>query len=86
MTRPLKFTSCSALNLTSIVYKSGSSSNTISDALIIGTAGVETLHDTGNRNCIVGGGADRITARATSTCTVGPTSSATYTNCTKKTQ
>jgi signal peptidase I len=76
---------CSTLSLTTIVFKSGSSSNTVSDALIIGTSGIETLNDTGARNCIVaGGGKDNITARSTSTCIIGPTSGTTYTGCTKK--
>lgn len=77
---------CSTLSLTSIVFKAaGSSSNSTSNALIFGTSGVETLNDTGNNNCIVAGaGADRITTRTTSICIVGPTSGATYTNCTKK--
>jgi signal peptidase I len=77
---------CSTLTLTSLVFKTaGNSSNTTSNALIIGTSGVETLNDTGNNNCIVGGaGKDAITAKATSICVIGPTSGATYTTCTKK--
>jgi signal peptidase I len=78
-------TGCNTLTLTSIVFKSGTATNTVSHALVIGSPGVDTILDTGNNNCIVaGGGKDAITGVSTDICIAGLTIGATYTTCVKK--
>jgi hypothetical protein len=65
---------CSSLNLTVLVQGSGSFSNSQSHALVLGTAGSNTITDTGTGNCIVaGGGTDTTTGTATDICITGPT-------------
>jgi signal peptidase I len=78
---------CSSLSLNNLVTGSGTFSNNSSDVLILGTAGVDKITDTGSRNCIVGGGGkDVVTGTSTDYCIIGPTTGATYSKCTKKTQ
>jgi signal peptidase I len=73
---------CSSLTLTSLVEKSGTFTNNASNALILGSAGVDKITDTGSRNCIVGGaGKDTVTGTSTDICIIGPTSGATYSKC-----
>lgn len=76
---------CSALTLNSLVMATGTSSNKLSNVLILGNAGINTLTDTGTGNCIVGGGGvDKITAPASDICIKGPTTGSTYGSCTVK--
>ena len=65
---------CSSLNLTSLVQGSGTLSNTVPHVLLLGSAGNDTITDTGGSSCIVpGGGNDRVTGTATDICISGPT-------------
>ena len=74
-----------AAGLTSLVRNSGTFSNSTSNALILGSAGVDRITDTGNNNCVVGGGGkDNVTARSTSVCIIGPTGGTSYSGCTKR--
>jgi signal peptidase I len=74
---------CSALTLTTLVQGSGTFSNNHSGALVIGSAGVDKITDTGGGSCIVGGGGkDTITGTSSDTCIIGPTGGATYKTCT----
>jgi len=73
---------CSSLTLTSLVVKSGTFTNTASNALVLGSAGKDTITDNGAHNCIVGGGgSDTVTAVASDICIKGPSSGATYKKC-----
>jgi len=79
-------TNCASLAVTTMVRNSGTFSNSTSHTLILGSAGVDTITDTGAFNCIVGGGGkDNVSATTTDVCIVGPVGSSTYTKCTKKT-
>jgi len=65
---------CSSLALTSLVQGSGVFSNTVSKALVLGSAGADTITDSGTGNCIVGGGGtNTITGTASDICISGPT-------------
>jgi hypothetical protein len=65
---------CSSLSLTVLVQGSGTFSNSQSHALVLGTAGSNTITDTGAGNCIVsGGGTDSTTGTSTDICITGPT-------------
>jgi hypothetical protein len=65
---------CSSLSLTVLVQGSAVFSNSQSHALVLGTAGSNTITDTGTGNCIVGGaGTDNTTGTATDICVTGPT-------------
>jgi signal peptidase I len=76
---------CSGLTLNSIVIAGGTTSNTLSHVLILGTSGVNNITDTGIDNCVVGGaGVDRVIAPLSDICIKGPTTGATYGNCTVK--
>jgi hypothetical protein len=75
---------CSSLALNNLVTGSGTFSNNASDVLILGTAGVDKITDSGSHNCIVGGGGkDVVTGTASDFCIIGPTTGATYSKCTK---
>jgi hypothetical protein len=75
---------CSSLGLTSLVEKSGSFTNSSSHVLILGSAGVDTIVDSGTGNCIVGGaGKDTVFGTSTDICIIGPTAGTTYSGCTK---
>jgi len=64
---------CSSLSLDSLVKGSGTFSNSLSNALILGSAGNDTLTDTGSNNCFVGGsGTDYVTGPASDICITGP--------------
>jgi hypothetical protein len=74
LTMQLAPAGCSSLNLTVLVEGSGSFSNGQSHALVLGTAGSDTITDTGTGNCIVGGGGtDSSTGTASDICITGPT-------------
>jgi len=78
---------CSSLALSSLRIVSGTVSNSVSNSLILGSPNVDTITDTGNGNCLVGGGGkDDITAKATSVCIIGPSPPAKYHGCMTKTQ
>jgi hypothetical protein len=65
---------CASLSLTGIVTGSGVFSNSLSNVLLLGSSGADTITDTGNGNCIVsGGGSNSITGTATDICISGPT-------------
>ena len=65
---------------------SGTFSNNISHTLILGSAGVDDITDSGQDNCIVGGGAkDNVHADSTDVCIIGPTSGAVYHQCVTRT-
>jgi hypothetical protein len=65
---------CSSLSLTVLVQGTGTFSNSQSHALVLGTAGSNTITDTGTGNCIVaGGGTDTTTGTTTDICVTGPT-------------
>ncbi|HEY5267008.1 MAG TPA: signal peptidase I [Acidimicrobiales bacterium] len=65
---------CSSLSLVSLVRGSGTFSNALSNALILESAGNDTLTDTGNDNCIVGGGGTNyVTGPTSDICVTGPT-------------
>ena len=65
---------CASLNLTGLVTGSGVFGNGLSNVLLLGSSGSDTITDTGAGNCIVsGGGADSITGSATDICISGPT-------------
>jgi len=65
---------CASLSLTALVHGSGAFSNSVSNVLLLGSSGADTITDTGNGNCIVsGGGSDTITGTATDICISGPT-------------
>ncbi len=65
---------CNSLSLTSLVRGTGSFSNSISNALVLGGSGNDTITDTGSHNCIVpGGGTNHATGTATDICVTGPT-------------
>jgi hypothetical protein len=77
---------CSTLALTKLVRGSGTFASSESHALILGSAGVDTISATGASNCVVGGGGkDIVTSTSTSVCLKGPTALASYRNCTVKT-
>jgi signal peptidase I len=77
---------CSALALTTLVRGSGTFSTNESHALVLGSAGVDTISAPGTFNCIIGGaGKDKVTSTSSSVCIIGPTTGSTYTNCVKKT-
>jgi hypothetical protein len=64
---------CSSLTLSSLVTGSGNFSNSRSNALILGSAGANTITDTGTYNCIIGGGGtNTITGPSTDVCISGP--------------
>jgi hypothetical protein len=78
---------CSSLTLTTLQVVSGTVSNSASGVLIIGSANVDNITDTGSNNCIVGGaGKDNIKGASTDVCIIGPTTGAKYTNCTTSAQ
>jgi hypothetical protein len=57
-----------------LVTGSGVFSNSLSNVLVLGSGGADTITDTGSGNCIVsGGGSDTITGTATDICITGPT-------------
>jgi hypothetical protein len=65
---------CASLNVTGLVTGSGVFSNSLSNVLVLGSGGADTITDTGSGNCIVsGGGSDTITGTATDICITGPT-------------
>jgi hypothetical protein len=65
---------CSSLSLTALVQGTGSFLNSQSHVLVLGTAGSNTITDSGTGNCIVGGGGtDSTTGTATDICITGPT-------------
>jgi signal peptidase I len=73
---------CSSLTLNSLVRGSGVFVNATSHALILGSAGVDTITDLGQDNCIVGGGGkDAVLGTLSDICIIGPTAGATYTLC-----
>jgi signal peptidase I len=73
---------CSSLGVTALVNGSGHFSNTLSHALIVGSADADHITDSGQDNCIVGGGgADIVNASSTDVCIIGPTSGAAYHQC-----
>jgi signal peptidase I len=75
---------CSSLTLTleSLVIGSGTFSNDISHALILGSANKDTITDYGEDNCIVGGGGkDVVRGTSSDICIIGPTGGAIYTTC-----
>ncbi len=76
---------CGSLSLSRIVIaSSGSYKNTASNALVLGTSGVNTITSSGSHNCFVGGGGkDVITAHAGDFCQIGPTPGAKYNGCAK---
>ena len=78
-------TGCASISLTNLVTGSGTFSSNASNALILGSAGVDTINATGQYNCIIGGGGrDRVTSTTTSFCIIGPTSGTTYSKCVTK--
>jgi hypothetical protein len=74
---------CGSLGMTTIVFASGGKYNTAaSNALVLGTAGVDTIGSSGSHNCFVGGGGkDVVNAHAGDFCKIGPTTGATYKGC-----
>jgi hypothetical protein len=65
---------CSSLTLTTLVQGTGTFSNSTSHALVLGSAGANTITDTGTGNCIIGGGGtNNITGTSTDICITGPT-------------
>ena len=75
-------TGCSSLALTSLLTGSGTFGNTNSHVLILGSAGADTITDSGQDNCIVGGaGKDKVTGTSSDICITGPTTGATYKVC-----
>ena len=65
---------CGSLNLTRLVTGSGVITNGLANALLLGSAGADTITDTGGNSCIVpGGGAGRVTGVPTDICISGPT-------------
>jgi hypothetical protein len=65
---------CASLSLTALVHGSGAFTNSVSNVLLLGSSGSDTITDTGAGNCIVsGGGSDSITGTATDICISGPT-------------
>jgi hypothetical protein len=65
---------CGSLNLTRLVTGSGTFSNGLAGALLLGSSGADTITDTGGSSCIVGGGGvDSVTGVATDICISGPT-------------
>jgi signal peptidase I len=77
---------CSSLDPSTIVTLTiGSGKFTIntSHTLVLGSSGVDTITDTGGSNCIVGGaGKDVVKGATTDVCIIGPTTGASYHNCT----
>jgi hypothetical protein len=77
---------CSSLGVTALLKGSGTFSNTTSHTLILGSAGVDDITDSGQDNCIVGGAAkDNVHATSTDVCIIGPTSGAVYHQCVTRT-
>jgi hypothetical protein len=65
---------CASLSLTGLVHGSGVFGNSLSNVLLLGSSGSDTITDTGGGNCVVsGGGSDSITGTATDVCVSGPT-------------
>jgi hypothetical protein len=65
---------CASLNLTSLVQASGTVANAVPNVLLLGSAGSDTITDTGGGTCIVpGAGTDKVTGTATDICITGPT-------------
>jgi hypothetical protein len=65
-----------------LVIGSGTFSNDISHALILGSANKDTITDYGEDNCIVGGGGkDVVRGTSSDICIIGPTGGAIYTTC-----
>jgi Ca2+-binding RTX toxin-like protein len=52
----LKPPECAALNLTTVIVGSGSFNGGGSNALILGSAGADTIRGQGGNDCIIGGG------------------------------
>jgi signal peptidase I len=78
---------CSSLTLSTLVNGSGTVTNNASNALILGSAGVDHITDNGQDNCIVGGGGkDQVAGTPTDVCIIGPTVGAKYTKCTTSAQ
>jgi signal peptidase I len=76
---------CGSLALTTIVQGSGTFSNNVSHALVLGSANRDTITDSGQGNCIVGGGGnDRVTGTATDICIIGPSNGTKYDICVAK--
>jgi hypothetical protein len=74
---------CASLSLTSLVIRTGTFTNTASNALVLGDAGANTITDSGTNNCIVGGGGkDIVNGDKTDVCIVGPGSGTSYRKCT----
>lgn len=77
--------SCGSLTLTSLVMGSGTFSNSLSSALIIGSANRDVITDSGQGDCIVGGaGNDKVTGTATDICIIGPSNGTQYNTCVAK--
>ena len=74
---------CGSLALTTIVLASGPMfNNTASNALVLGTAAVNTINSTGNHDCFVaGGGKDVVNGHPGDFCQIGPTTGARYVGC-----
>lgn len=65
---------CNSLTLSALVQGSGTFSSSTSNALVLGSAGTDTITDTGTGNCIIGGGgADVIRGTSSDICITGPT-------------
>ena len=65
---------CASLSLTSLVEGSGTFANSVSNVLLLGSSGADTITDTGGGSCIVGGGGtNTITGTSTDICVSGPT-------------
>lgn len=74
---------CSTLSLTTIVLASGTLTTAVSNALVLGTAGLDTITATSDHgDCFIGGGGkDVINANASDFCQIGPTTGAKYKGC-----
>jgi len=65
---------CGSLNLTRVVTGTGTFSNGLANALLLGSPGTDTIVDTGGNSCIVpGGGGGSVTGVASDICISGPT-------------
>jgi hypothetical protein len=65
---------CGTLALTALVVGSGPFTTAASGALVLGSAGTDTITASGSGNCIVaGGGTNTVVGTATDVCVTGPT-------------
>lgn len=73
---------CGSLTLTKLVFAAGTFKTAASNALVLGTSGIENITATGGSDCFVGGGGkDTINVGATDFCEIGPTIGAKYKGC-----